>query len=168
MVAKIRMDLTLTLFWIFEMKKLTLNERIEFATLEFRDQRIDLSQYYKPTEIENELDAYDVPKEMSFDDWNSFIKKYNPEIKILTLDERFALKNGLIEKEMNEWHEQCDSGNWMVQEFRTYRYLDRNWFGSKVSDERIHLSLDGSGVPPIPRYMTQDDWEKAPKKFLNN
>lgn len=150
------------------MKKLTLNERIDFATLEFKDQGIDLSQYYKPTEIVNELDAYDVPQEMQFDDWNAFIKKHNPDIKILTLDERFALKNGLIEKEMNEWHEQCNSGQWMVQEFRTYRYLDRNWFGSKVSDERIHLSIDGSDVPPIPRYMTEEDWKNAPKKFIDN
>ena len=161
------------------MKTLKLKERIKFAEIQFQKENsdsVDENDYkgnYVNHLINSGLDDEDIhiildnkgiPRNIEHEIWNILMIEINPALKILSLNERFAVKNGLTEKEMNEWHNECYSSEWMVQEFRTYRYIDKGWFGT-VSDEYIHNRLD---MADIPRLMTQDEWSEAPKKFLDN
>lgn len=163
------------------MKTLRIKERIKLADIQFQKENsdsvhdVDYKEHYIHQSLSNnlsheethaKLDNMDIPRKIEHDVWNALMIEINPSLKVLTLNQRFAIKNGLIEKEMHEWEKQCSSGLWMVQEFRTYRYINKNWFGNKASDEQIHQSLDSDD--DIPRLMTEEEWNNAPKKFLEN
>lgn len=62
----------------------------------------------------------------------------------LTLGDRIILANAIIQKEMDDWDLHCKQ--WLVNEFRTYRFISRDGYG-EITDDRFHQILDQKKVP---------------------
>lgn len=70
----------------------------------------------------------------------------------LTLGDRVELGNAIIKKEMED--DAKRNAGMMVQEFVTYRFISREWYG-EITDEEFHRILD---CKKVPRKVDADLW----------